>query len=209
MRIGLMLAAMLVPIGSAAADNPRYLPAVGTTATFRLLVTTDFGRQRANRWANLPRGDNGKRRDDRGGDADTAGDGLALSCRRHVDHLQAGTISAQCQSRRRSADGSATGRYFRRTRQGRQNDPAGSSACDAGVSAAWPARPGRDRAATHRVAAARDPDHCAGLRRGGAPAFLSIRVRRQGYGCLQDDRRGIPKPSGGRQGCQEYPRRDL
>jgi hypothetical protein len=43
MRIGLMLAAMLVPIGSAAADNPRYLPAVGTTATFRLLVTTDSG----------------------------------------------------------------------------------------------------------------------------------------------------------------------
>jgi hypothetical protein len=44
MRIGLMLAAMLASIGSAAAaDNPRYLPAVGTTATFRLLVTTNSG----------------------------------------------------------------------------------------------------------------------------------------------------------------------
>jgi len=43
MRIGLMLAAMLALIGSAAADNPRYLPAVGTTATFRLLVTTGSG----------------------------------------------------------------------------------------------------------------------------------------------------------------------
>lgn len=43
MRIGLMLAAMLALIGSAAADSPRYLPAVGTTATFRLLVTTGAG----------------------------------------------------------------------------------------------------------------------------------------------------------------------
>lgn len=39
MRLGLTLAAMLTSIGTAAADEPRYLPPVGMTATYRVLVT--------------------------------------------------------------------------------------------------------------------------------------------------------------------------
>jgi hypothetical protein len=39
MRTGLALALLLALGGAAAADSPRYRPALGTTATFRLLVT--------------------------------------------------------------------------------------------------------------------------------------------------------------------------
>jgi hypothetical protein len=42
MRIGAWLIAMLGFAGSAAADAPRYAPAVGTTVTFRIMFTTNF-----------------------------------------------------------------------------------------------------------------------------------------------------------------------
>src|SRR5262245_47954302 len=43
MRIGMVLAAVLGLISPAAAENARYLPAVGTTATYRILVTAGSG----------------------------------------------------------------------------------------------------------------------------------------------------------------------
>jgi hypothetical protein len=42
MRIALVLGALVALAGSAAAESPRYRPAVGTTATFRLLVTVSM-----------------------------------------------------------------------------------------------------------------------------------------------------------------------
>src|SRR5215468_689626 len=43
MRTWMVLAAIVALTGSAAADNPHYLPATGTTVTFRLLVTVISG----------------------------------------------------------------------------------------------------------------------------------------------------------------------
>src|SRR5215813_14433377 len=43
MRTWMVLAAIVALTGSAAADNPHYLPATGTTVTFRLLVTVNSG----------------------------------------------------------------------------------------------------------------------------------------------------------------------
>ena len=43
MRIGMVLASVLGLISPAAAENARYLPAVGTTATYRVLVTAGSG----------------------------------------------------------------------------------------------------------------------------------------------------------------------
>jgi hypothetical protein len=42
MRIGFVVGALLALAGSAAAESPRYRPAVGTTATFRLLITVSM-----------------------------------------------------------------------------------------------------------------------------------------------------------------------
>src|SRR5690242_19224664 len=50
MRLEALLAAMvgaMVVVGSAAAEQPRYLPAVGTTVTYRLMVTLNLGDREA------------------------------------------------------------------------------------------------------------------------------------------------------------------
>src|SRR5499427_2903835 len=43
MRTAVLIATIVALAGSAAADNPHYLPAAGTSVTFRLLVTVNSG----------------------------------------------------------------------------------------------------------------------------------------------------------------------